>query len=141
MLKYICKALYLDNFFKLISATKMCLGSLQKYVTTQSMSIIIQKKYSQFLEWSSLKHNRAIWPRLIRMSLAVGGRDEADGKHHVEIIVEHFLQKSNLFNQRLIIDRVASVTSGQSYKHFMLVNYNSGVVIWGIFQSGTTLES
>ena len=31
-------------------------------------------------------------------------------------------------------------TSGQSYKHFMLVNYNSRVVIWGIFQSGATLE-
>ena len=33
------------------------------------------------------------------------------------------------------------LTSGQSYKHFMLVNYDSRVVIWGIFQSGTTLES
>ena len=32
-------------------------------------------------------------------------------------------------------------TSGQSYKHFTLVNYNSRVVIWGIFKSGTTLES
>ena len=31
-------------------------------------------------------------------------------------------------------------TSGQSYKHFTLVNYNSGVIIWGIFQSGMTLE-
>ena len=30
---------------------------------------------------------------------------------------------------------------GQSYKHFTLVNYESRVVIWGIFQSGTTLES
>ena len=30
---------------------------------------------------------------------------------------------------------------GQSYKHFMLVNYDSRVAIWGIFQSGTTLES
>ena len=32
-------------------------------------------------------------------------------------------------------------TCGQSYKHFTLVNYDSGVVIWGIFQSGMTLES
>ena len=32
-------------------------------------------------------------------------------------------------------------TCGQYYKHFTLVNYNSRVVIWGIFQSGTTLES
>ena len=31
--------------------------------------------------------------------------------------------------------------SGQYYKHFTLVNYDSRVVIWGIFQSGTTLES
>ena len=32
-------------------------------------------------------------------------------------------------------------TCGQSYKHFTLVNYDSRVVKWGIFQSGTTLES
>ena len=33
------------------------------------------------------------------------------------------------------------VTSGQSYKHFTIVNYDSRVVTWGIFKSGTTLES
>ena len=31
--------------------------------------------------------------------------------------------------------------SGQSYKHFTLVNYDSRVVLWGIFQSGITLDS
>ena len=31
--------------------------------------------------------------------------------------------------------------SGQSYKQFMLVIYDSRVVIWGIFKSGMTLES
>ena len=31
--------------------------------------------------------------------------------------------------------------SAQSYKAPMIVNYDSRVVIWGIFQSGTTLES
>ena len=31
--------------------------------------------------------------------------------------------------------------SGQSYKQFTLVIYNSRVIIWGIFKSGTTLES
>ena len=36
---------------------------------------------------------------------------------------------------------VASETSGQSYKHFTLVNYDTRVVIWGIFQSGMTLVS
>ena len=35
----------------------------------------------------------------------------------------------------------STLTSGQSYKHFTLVNYDSRVVIWGIFQSGMTLES
>ena len=32
------------------------------------------------------------------------------------------------------------LTSGQSYNHFTLVNYDSSIVIWGIFKSGTTLE-
>ena len=32
-------------------------------------------------------------------------------------------------------------TGGQSYKHFTLAIYESRVVIWGIFKSGTTLES
>ena len=30
---------------------------------------------------------------------------------------------------------------GQSYKASTIVNYGSRVVIWGIFKSGTTLES
>ena len=30
---------------------------------------------------------------------------------------------------------------GQSYKTFTLINYDSRVVKWGIFKSGTTLES
>ena len=34
-----------------------------------------------------------------------------------------------------------SKLSGQSYKQFTLVIFDSGVVIWGIFKSGTTLES
>ena len=33
------------------------------------------------------------------------------------------------------------ILSGQSYKQFTLVIYDSRVVIWGIFKSGTTLES
>ena len=36
---------------------------------------------------------------------------------------------------------VAFHTCGQSYKQFMLIIYNSRVVIWGIFKSSTTLES
>ena len=31
--------------------------------------------------------------------------------------------------------------SDQSYKAPTIINYDSGVVIWGIFKSGTTLES
>ena len=34
-----------------------------------------------------------------------------------------------------------SSISGQSYKGSMIVNYDSRVVIWGNFKSGTTLES
>ena len=34
-----------------------------------------------------------------------------------------------------------NTTSGQSYKGSTIVNYDSRVVIWGIFQSGMTLES
>ena len=37
--------------------------------------------------------------------------------------------------------RVKIDTSGQSYKHFTIVIYDPRVVIWGIFKSGTTLES
>ena len=33
------------------------------------------------------------------------------------------------------------LTSSQSYKQFTHVIYHSRVVIWGIFKSGTTLES
>ena len=41
----------------------------------------------------------------------------------------------------LSIGVLAKSTSGQSYKAFTIVNYNSRVVIWGIFKSGSTLES
>ena len=34
-----------------------------------------------------------------------------------------------------------AVISGQSYKQFTLIIYKFRVVIWGIFKSGTTLES
>ena len=44
-----------------------------------------------------------------------------------------------------IVDLVPSFNqlfhSRQSYKQFTLVIYESRVVIWGIFKSGTTLES
>ena len=30
---------------------------------------------------------------------------------------------------------------GKSHKGSTIINYDSGVVIWGIFKSGTTLES
>ena len=33
------------------------------------------------------------------------------------------------------------VTSGQSYKQFTLVIFDSRVIIWGIFKSDMTLES
>ena len=36
---------------------------------------------------------------------------------------------------------VKVLASGQSYKHFMIVIYNPRVIIWGVFKSGTSLES
>ena len=36
---------------------------------------------------------------------------------------------------------VLFASSGQSYKQVMLIIYDSRVVIWSIFKSGTTLES
>ena len=35
----------------------------------------------------------------------------------------------------------SAATCGQSYKRFMLVMYDSRVVIWGIFKSGMPLGS
>ena len=43
--------------------------------------------------------------------------------------------------EKQAIKRDIKKSCGQSYKHFTLVIYDSRVVIWGIFQSGTTLES
>ena len=50
---------------------------------------------------------------------------------HLRNIIPRSLSQSWLF----------VLSSGQSYKHFMIVNYDSRVVIWGNFKSGTTLES
>ena len=43
--------------------------------------------------------------------------------------------------QELAVSDLRATLCGQSYKHFTLVIYESRVVIWGIFKSGTTLES
>ena len=64
----------------------------------------------------------------------------------------HYISRNNQLNITLSLQNFSSLfsqtsrelhqrTSGQSYKHFTLVNYDSRVVIWGIFQSRTTLES
>ena len=39
------------------------------------------------------------------------------------------------------LEDTEELASGQSYKHFTLVNYDSRAVIWSNFQSGMTLES
>ena len=41
----------------------------------------------------------------------------------------------------ILMPGIGSDGSSQSYKQFTLVIYDSRVVIWGIFKSGTTLES
>ena len=62
----------------------------------------------------------------------------------------HFIMQTEESDQSFLIFLEIQVSSkdvycigicGQSYKHFTLVNYDSRVEIWGIFQSGTTLES
>ena len=45
----------------------------------------------------------------------------------------------NVDVQKII--KIGRETCGQSYKQFTLVNYDSRVLIWGIFKSGMTLES
>ena len=50
----------------------------------------------------------------------------------------HIEHKNKLYMTR-VIPKPSS--SGQSYKQFTLIIYDSRVVIWGIFKSGTTLES
>ena len=54
------------------------------------------------------------------------------------------LKKDEMWTLRfcLIISHVEEQqTSVQSYKQFMLVIYDSRVIIWGIFKSDMTLES
>ena len=53
----------------------------------------------------------------------------------VQIWAKRVLQFESLLQGR------QKMTCGQSYKASMIVNYNSRVVIWGIVESGTILES
>ena len=50
-------------------------------------------------------------------------------------------QPTTTGSQHAVLRPQQEVTSGQSYKASMIVNYNSRVVIWGILKSGMTLES
>ena len=36
---------------------------------------------------------------------------------------------------------IGTYICAQSYKHFMLIKYDSRVIIWDIFRSGMTVES
>ena len=49
--------------------------------------------------------------------------------------VNHF----NIVHGQILKNNLA--ICDQSYKHFTIVNYDSRAVTWGIFKSGTTLES
>ena len=46
-----------------------------------------------------------------------------------------------IFNTISGVNIIMVLSCGQSYKTITLINYDSRVVIWGIFKSGTTLES
>ena len=60
-----------------------------------------------------------------------------------KILISYMLKMiSFIFISKSILTLLVKLpTSGQSYKQFMLVIYNSTVAIWGIFKSGMTLES
>ena len=45
------------------------------------------------------------------------------------------------YDRRGFIRLATGEFCGQSYKQFTLIIYNSRVIIWRIFKSGTTLES
>ena len=59
----------------------------------------------------------------------------------IEFIHHTFSYGNDITSMKKLLFYWTNLTSGQSYKHFMLVNYDSRVVIWGIFKSATTLES
>ena len=71
-----------------------------------------------------------------------------DNEEELEVELEYslgfgFREMARLFwnPSKQVKYRYLKNISGQSYKHFTLVNYDSRVVKWGIFQSGMTLES
>ena len=49
--------------------------------------------------------------------------------------------KLNMRGDIVGVNLVLDISCGQSYKGPTIVNYDSKVVIFGIFKSGTTLES
>ena len=75
-----------------------------------------------------------IWTRIIRV----------EGKHADHLTtttiadtVCHFLPQGNWY----ILKTDNWIISGQSYKQFTIVIYDTRVTVWGIFKSDTTLES
>ena len=64
--------------------------------------------------------------------------------NYVVHIQNYFFRLSTLmpdFTEMSTLEVTWQVSSGQSYKQFTLVIYDPRVVIWSVFQSGTTLES
>ena len=61
--------------------------------------------------------------------------------HKTPNLVTVFASPTLCFQRKTFTFATGSRTFGHCYKHFMLVNYDSRVIIWGIFKSGMTLES
>ena len=78
-------------------------------------------------------HRRELYQRII----AAGGKDHCAAG--LDSVVE--VQTNDISSRVVKSNPFKLKTCGQSYKQFTLVIYESGVVIWGIFKSGTTLES
>ena len=85
-------------------------------------------------------HQRAVYKRKNK-------QDCFEWKHKIQFLfVMHwhclsFMQCPLVTNANARWSIPKHSNSGQSYKHFMLVSYESRVVRWGIFKSCTTLES
>ena len=58
-----------------------------------------------------------------------------DSSHQVNMFIMLYIKPADESKP------VKVLASGQSYKHFMIVIYNPRVIIWGVFKSGTSLES
>ena len=81
-------------------------------------------------------------------SAALRDMTQALKKRVVDLNNQYILKKNKVEGEKFKVsfgkhfaDVRELLIGGQSYKNFTIINYDSRVIIWGIFKSGTTLES